>query len=346
MNSLSQIKMFEPVNKIFKLTDSILNPAFSLEPYIVDYNLYDFYAKIYKGYKYPLAKETINYIESQSVVPILFSDPKSEKDKVIVFSSAIFSFLKQYNKQLTSFVDISNKSKYIRNKMNKEPELLKIDERTLYTFMQTGMLNKAFYTYANAFQYDNKFAKMVSEIYAFLLQKVISSVYPVTANTQDAEILTYLCALFCLQNFFDYDLDKAKALALTIKGIDKANIANNCHFYLSEDNEILDMKYKENNYVNVGSNKVKVFPIDIFVEILSIEFPYVKSGKFESRTLQERWCSMYGPNSLFAVEHFFSFMNMLITSTMRIGYFSDILIEKAAGVYVDNFYKIILTKIS
>ncbi len=342
MNSMSQTKIFEPVNKIFKLSESILNPMFSLEPYIVDFSMYDYLAKLYRGYKFPLAKETIRYIESQNVLPLLFGDPKETKTKKIMFSSAIPGFLKQYKKSLVSFVDVSPKASFVRNKITKVPEFFKIEERSFYTFMQTGMLNKLFHEQANSFQYNAKFIKAVAEIYAFLLQKCISSVYPVTSTVSEAEILTYICAVYCLQNFFDLDIDKARATALTIKGIEKSNIANNCHYYLYTSDDKIDMRATLNQYDTEGNQKIKIYPLDIFVNILSAEFPYIKSGHMEARTLQERYTSMYGQNSLFAIEHFFSFFSMLISSTMRINMYSDILLEKSCGSYVDDFYKMIL----
>ena len=72
MNSLSSTKIFEPANKIFKLNESILNPSFSLDPYIVSYDLYDYLLKLYRGYKYPLTKNTIKYAETLQVIPVLF----------------------------------------------------------------------------------------------------------------------------------------------------------------------------------------------------------------------------------------------------------------------------------
>jgi hypothetical protein len=55
---------------------------------------------------------------------------------------------------------------------------------------------------------------------------------------------------------------------------------------------------------------------------------------------------MYGSNSLFAIEHFFSFFNMLVTATMRINMYTDLLIEKGAGPYVNDLLKLVVTVIS
>lgn len=346
MNPVNTTRNWEFINKVYSLQENVVNPAFSLEPYIVDYELYEFYPKLFKSFKYPLNKNIIAAIESQTVIPLLLGDPKDVGDKMIAHGAVYPSFMRKRGKSIVSFVDISTKAKYARNKITKGIEALdNITERDFYAFMQMGYLNKVFYDNANAFKYNLKFTKLVAEIYAYMMQKVISSVYPVTATVQDAEILTYLCAVFCFQNFFDYDMEKARESALSLKGVTKSNIVNNCHYYLYEESDLLDMRSSLQTK-QPENEKERIYPIDKFVNILTLEFPYIKSGKVQTRTIFDRYMSMYGANSLLAVEHGFSFINMIMTATMRINLFTDLLIEKAAGSYVDNLQKIILATIA
>jgi len=342
MNSIRTTKVFEPVNKIFKLQESILNPSFSLDPYIVDYEMYDFILKTFRGYKFPLAKKIVEYGQSQMLIPLTLSDPKVSKAKIIMHPSSIPTFLKINNKkQSISYVDTSPKASYLRNKVTGGIEYYKIDERCFFAYMQMALLNKIFTDYSSTFEHNVNFAKLVAEIYAYLLQRSISSIYPVTSSVEDAEALMYLCAIYCLQNFFNYSIEKAKANALTLRGVNRLTIVNNCHYYNYAEDDNIDMR-PELEHKGLGDGKTKIYPIDIFVNILSAEFPYIKSGRMEARTLLERYSTMYGQNSAFAVEHFFSFINMIFTSDLKVNLYTDLLIQKAAETYTEDLHKMVL----
>jgi hypothetical protein len=95
--------------------------------------------------------------------------------------------------------------------------------------------------------------------------------------------------------------------------------------------------------IDKNNQKVQVFPIDKFIAILSNEFNFVKSGNLDYRLLIDRFTRMYGSNALMAVEHFYSFINMLECSNLKVGLFNDMMIDNVSSVYVDDINKIILS---
>jgi hypothetical protein len=343
MNSLTTTKMFTLMDKIWGITKVIADPKFDIGKYVVDQDKYEYLTTYFKGYKYPLTKNVIESLISGTTRPLILSEPKDQKDKAIMFSPAIPGFLAKYDGALTSFVDISPRAKYVRTKTSNEIEFLKISERDFYTFMQVGYLNRLCNVKGTSLEYNIKFCKLIAEIYSFLLFKCISSTYPVSSSKSGSEILIFICAVFAFQNFFNFPLDKAIEYALTLKGVNKTTVMNNCRFYIHQ-NEELDMRYEttsKHTGVDIKGKQVKIYPIDVFIGILSEEFSFIKSGKMDFRLLLGRYTSMYGANSVLAIEHFFSFFAMMEMATMKINFYNDMMIDNAAGVYIDEINKII-----
>jgi len=52
---------------------------------------------------------------------------------------------------------------------------------------------------------------------------------------------------------------------------------------------------------------------------------------------------MYGQNSVFAIEHFFSFLTMLQLAHLRIGMYNDSQLDQFAKTYVNDIEKIIVS---
>ena len=56
------------------------------------------------------------------------------------------------------------------------------------------------------------------------------------SNFTDLEILKYI-TVFCLQNFFGYNVSKARSLAFTFTGIEKNVILSDCYYYSIEETD-------------------------------------------------------------------------------------------------------------
>lgn len=345
MNSLSSTRMFTFMDKLYGITKIIGDQNFKVENYTVDLDKYDYLLSFLKGYKFPLIKNVLNGLSKEEIMPLCLAEPKDKKNKAIIFPQSITGFLRRTNKGLVSFVDVSPRAKYVRTKQTDEIEFFKISERDFYTFMQIGFLNKFCNENSSSLEYNTKFTKLVAECYAFVLFKCISSTYPIAANKDAAEILIFLCAVYAFQNFFDYDLNKATALALTLRGVGKSNVMNNCNFYirLSDNFDMRPSVIGNRKGKDEKGRDVQVFPIDVFLAILTEEFPILKNGKFEYRNLVQRFTTMYGANSVLAIEHFFSFLSMIEMSHMKIEYYNDMGIDNACATYVNDINSLIST---
>jgi hypothetical protein len=343
MNSLTTTRVFQAIDKLFNVKNIVGNPSFPIESYIIPKEHYSYLLSAYRGYKYPLNKQILYYANNNETLPLLLKYPLKDNAKTILFTTSITGFLRQYDGRLTSFVDISSKGKYEWNKTSKEIEFFKIYERDFYAFLQNAAVNKILHDKANALVYNPKFTKHIVEIFAFLVGKAISILYPVGATAENIDILNYITGVFAYQNFFNFDMDKAKEYTLSLRGIDKSNIINKCIYY-KHDEEKVDMKYDVVKKVYKNDEK-DIFPVDVYLGILNEEFPFIKSGHMEFRTLTAQFCNLYGGNAILALEHCGSFINMIKTAVMRVGLYKDLLIEKNAGSYVDELDKLLASSL-
>jgi len=86
--------------------------------------------------------------------------------------------------------------------------------------------------------------------------------------------------------------------------------------------------------------------VDDFFKYLSEAFPFLRSNAFKYRNVVFLYTKMYGQNAVFAIENLFSFVNMILTASMRIGIFNDRMIDNIAGRYVDDVERALAEMIS
>lgn len=344
MNSLSSTRVFDLMDKAFSLKKTLSSQEI-IDKYTVDKEFYSNYIQNIKAFKFPLVKQIVDALNNDLIKPVLFADPKNEKEisnsKQVRFPSSITGFLLP-NRQgkITGYSDISARGKYRRNNYTKEIELLVLDDREFINFMQNAYITYILYKYDNALSNNYKFIKCIADAYSYILGRTISAIYPVSANLADAEIMNYMIKVFCLQNFFGFSLENAKDTVFNFNTTNKQLISNNCNYYVYFDS----YSNNKDEYIDMSKpNEDKtLYPIDVFVNLLSNEFTYIKRGKMKYRNIMNRFVSMYGQNSITTIEHCGSFINMMLSSyTYKIDMYSDNMIERNLGSFAVETYKIL-----
>jgi hypothetical protein len=332
MNSLKTTRMYYSLDKIFKVSEKAESINRWVNKYTIDRDKYDYLIQIAKTYKFELAKDVVTALERGEVIPINTADPKDVKDKEIEIPTSIssLSFINDHKKLVTA-VDISPRSSYVRNKATDEIEAFNVrDPKDFYIYMQRGYVARKLLTDKNSLEFQPNFVKAVVNSYSRMLAKSISAIYGTGAKEEWSQRLLYITICFALQNFFNYEPLKAKDFAMRFPGINKQVIMTNSKYFNSDYSDKISMcSNKMMEKIKQIDDKT-IFPFDIYIMIIAKEFEEMRTGKIERRTITDRYISMYGQNSLTAIEHCESFVNMILTSEFKSGLYIDANIKNIA----------------
>lgn len=352
MNRLSECMIFNMLDKVFACRAVIQDLPHMIGKYAVDRDKYDYLVQICKTYKYPFASEMTKELDAGLIRPFMFIEPKSVDTKLIKFPTSINIFPIKDSKtgKLVSYVNlIRDSQRYIRNKATDEIESFKYTETNFYANMERGFVSRKLHMYESAFNTDSYFTRIVATSYSRMLARIISMIYGVSAKDEWMQILLYDIGVYVFQCFFNYDLIKAKEMALTMKGINKSTIIDKSKLYNINRPEF-DMRFSEvrKNYAN---SKELLYPFNILLDIIQLEFQYIKSDSEDtnnkknlSRVIVNSYTSMYGQNSMMAIEHCESFVNMLLSARFTTGMYNELTIRQNNKAEIDDLSKIILSK--
>jgi hypothetical protein len=323
MNRLSSTIMYGLMKDtpIFKDLNAVMNPKV-IEKYKVNKIWYDHYLKIFKGYKYPLAKAVVELAEADKIILINAGDPEDQKTQIYNIQPFVPATVFKTSEGTTCCVNISHRAKYIRNKISGEIESLKISERELYTFLQTAAACYIVNIKDEELTNNTKFAKICAEIYTTILSRCINKTYPISAEREDMIVLNFYCAIYCLQVMFGYSEEKSIAYAYTLKNVDKNVVDTNCKLI---------------------NDSLIMYDMNDFIRIVENEFDYIRKGAITYRNLLLMFNKMYGQNSFFAMEHFFSFFTMIEQSSMRIGMYADGQLDNIVKPYLKDIETLIMS---
>jgi hypothetical protein len=314
MRSLSETNIFEPVDKLKNIRKVLKETNY--DDYIVDLKDYEYLIQVFKGYKYPLAKFVIQAAMKQTIKPILFGEAKDSNKPPIDFPFSFFCI----QKGPVVLADISPKAHYVRNTISKEIIQLKMTDRELYAYLQSALIMQVLNKNAERLLMNGKFLKTIAEAYTVFVTRCLDKGYAVTADRAQGQALSYLVAIFFLTYVVRVPIEKAKLIAKTIR--------------------IFDMNVITSYFGNLD-HVPEMNTIDDFFNTLKATFPYLRSDSLKYRNFDFQFCKMYGQNAVFAIEHLFSFVNMLFMSNMRIGMFNDRMIDDVGSRYVDQLEEII-----
>jgi hypothetical protein len=121
--------------------------------------------------------------------------------------------------------------------------------------------------------------------------------------------LNFIAALFFLQTFIGYNVERAVRIALGLKLVDKQVIENESIIYAHQDFTISNF--------------------DMLIAAIEKEFSYIRPGTITIRLVSYQFNSFYGESAHFALEHFQSFINMIINVHIGTNLYHDLFIKKS-----------------
>lgn len=324
MNKLSSCKLFEMVDSVFKnsLKKTLQTVASNVEKYTVEFNLYDFFVKSMRNYKYPLSRLIVHSALAEEIKPILLANPKDKHEKEVFMPSAIPTFTTMDNK--SGYVDISPRADYIRDKLGRV-ESLKIKEIDLYAYLNMAFLDLYLKKSATAINKSSAINKNIAIAYSRLFSKCIDRTFPISAKIERFNVSIFLSSVFCLVQFFEYDIETAMNIVFSSGISNRAEMETECKI--------------------LKENKLDFINIEDFLKLYNYEFSdYIKQESLSLRIVVNMFQRMYGPNSWFAIEHAGSFFNMILSTP--IGLYNDKFISKTIKIQVDNINSTLVTLLS
>jgi hypothetical protein len=311
MNTLSNTVLFRTAITRYPLLKNVFSPTM-LDDYSISDSFYNHYYKIFINKKYPLTKYMLQLAREDKIRLVNFSDPKDLKLKSILLPP-YFTCLAGKSidgKKLIVYANAVKRAGYKRNTKTNEIEGLKIDEMSLFGYLYSATISYLIITKSTQLENNTRFIVLCTELYISLLNRCISSKqYPIGSDMNDYIKLNFISALFFLQTFIGYDTERAVKTAFMMKLIDKAVIENSSVIYAHSDFTISNF--------------------EAFIKAIEKEFSYIREGDITIRTISYHFVSSYGDTALFALEHFQSFINMIINAHVGTNLYSDLLIKKS-----------------
>lgn len=308
MNKLSQTETFTEIIKGLPSLKEQLNPK-NFPKYTIPISFYDNYFSILSVKKYPLVSPVIKTAKAGKIRLLNYADPRDYNEKKSILTDAISAVIYpiQGNKDYVAFVNAAKKTGYIRNS-DKEAIGLKTNEIALYSYLQSGYLAYLLTVKERELTDNVKLHTLLAEFYGSLIGKIIDQEYPISGEPDSYTRLMFLLALFYLQFMCQYPLDKSLKIAMSVKTVDPVIITSKSKAFAAE---VLEMK-----------------SFNDFIKAFSIEFPFVKKDVVTLRSIVGGVMKTYGSSAMFIVEHFQSFLNLIMSVETRSNIYRDDVISK------------------
>jgi hypothetical protein len=312
MNTLSSTFLFKTIIKEYPKLREIFK-ANVIENYVIPDSYYNHYYKIFQNKKYPLTKYMLQMAKEGRIGLINFSDPANIKLKSIVLFP-YFTCLSSHNSsgKRVVYANAMVKAGYKRNVRTQEIESLKIDEVSLFGYLYSAAIAYIISTKSLVLENNTGFVIECAEVYTMLLTRCISNKqYPIGSSMNEYTRLNFVTACYFLQSLIGYDVERAVNTAFKLRIVDKNIIRNECVLYNHEE--------------------LVLSSFETYIHSLEKEFSYIRPGSMTIRAISYNFTQLYGAVAFFALEHFQSFINMIINSNLGTNIYRDIAIKK--GIY-------------
>lgn len=322
MNKLSQTLTFSEIVKGLPSLKEQLNPA-NFPKYTIPISFYENYFSILSVKKYPLVSNVLKAAKAGKIRLLNYADPKEFSDKKSILSDAFSAFVlpMKDKKDFTVFVNAAKKTGYIRN-VDKEAIGLKVNETALYSYLQSGYIAYLLTVKDREITDNVKLHTLLAEFYGSLIGKIIDQIYPITGEADSYPRLMFLLALYYFQVMCGWNLEKSIQTAMRVKTVDPA---------------IIDSKSRA-----FSAEKLEMHNFNDFLASFLVEFPFVKRDTVTLRAIVAGTCKTYGASAMFTVEHFQSFLNMVMSAeTKAMIYRDDIIAKVIPSTLVKNVDKIL-----
>lgn len=312
MNTLSSTLIFSKLAGMLPTLKKQLDPK-CFPKYTIPMSYYESYFNILSVKKYPLVAATIKAAKEGKIKLINHADPFNFSDEKTNLSDAISTVALPVSgpNKFEIYVNASKKTGYIRN-VDKEPIGLKTNEVALYSYLQSGFVSYLLATKDLEITNNIKLHTILAEIYSNVIGKAINRLYPITGEDEGMTRLHFLLAMYYFQVMCGYDFKKAINVALTVKNVDPIAISRKSRAFAAE--------------------KLLMKDFNDFLEVFSIEFPFVNKKSISLPAVVVQVTHDYGQSAMFIIEHFQSFLNMVEAVTAHANLYHDQALSGADGI--------------
>lgn len=289
-----------PINDLQKNLNKYMVPKLLLEPYLNDL----------KSYNFKFAEKTREYLEQRKVLPVISEDPVNKGDASILIRYSILVTGAQINGEFVGIPNLSIRCKYNRdNTKEKNPTDITISTRDFYILCEGATVLKLLQDNKTKVLNAPKLNYYLIKFFSYLLSKTIDKTFSFGRdNADDYSILMYITGFFFCQKHLGFESKKASDYVK--RALDR----------------VIDYDYVNSNFLIYNENLV-IKDLDQLVEKIK-SLPQIRADKFDKKVLVNLYAKNIGENSIFTLEHYFSFVFLLLScsSNKKAKFFNDSII--------------------
>ena len=267
----------------------------------------------YEVKKRQVSNSLVKILDSKSVVLIVGTEPMSKAFKVFCAKD-----VKSPRKdKMKVFIDCTNIIKVDPNSGKYTCTGNNID--ILISYLVSAMHTYIYYIDEFRLTNNNKIMSTGAQVFASLFTHVVDYVCKISSMPSVKAKCLYLTSLYYLANVIgkDYNTESCRKIAKKISGLS------------DRDAGIVDLQIKSESMMN----------IKMFVEMLS---DVLHIPKLTLDVILERWMTIYGTGTVFALEMFPAFATMITDAYVGAYLNNQKSIEKITGTGMVEFTKTIL----
>lgn len=288
--------------------------AFMMNSSEIDKDTDDFEDIKYEVKKRQVSNSLVKVLESKDVILLTNDIPLSKAFKVFCARD-----LKGPNKsKMKVFIDCSN---IIKKDSKSGRYVCKGNNIDIFiSYLVSAMITKIYYSSEGIITSNSKIKTIGAKAFALLFTHVVDYACKINTMPANKSKCLYLTSLYYLSNLIGEDStsDRCRSIAKKVSGLS------------DRDAGIIDIQLKSDSFLN----------IKYFAETLS---GILRLNKLTLDVIVERWMTIYGTGTVFALELFPAFSNMVTDAYVGAYLNNQKTIEKVLGTSMTEFTKTLLS---
>lgn len=288
--------------------------AFMMNSSEIDKDTEDFEDIKYEVKKRQVSNSLVKVLESKDVILLTNDIPLSKAFKVFCARD-----LKGPNKsKMKVFIDCSNT---IKKDSKTGRYVCKGNNIDIFiSYLVSAMITKIYYSSEGIITSNSKIKTIGAKAFALLFTHVVDYACKINTMPANKSKCLYLTSLYYLSNLIGEDStsDRCRSIAKKVSGLS------------DRDAGIIDIQLKSDSFLN----------IKYFAETLS---EVLRLNKLTLDVIVERWMTIYGTGTVFALELFPAFSNMVTDAYVGAYLNNQKTIEKVLGTSMTEFTKTLLS---
>lgn len=288
--------------------------SFMMSSSEIDKDTEDFDDIKYEVKKRQVSNSLVKVLEMKDVILLTNDIPLSKAFKVFCARD-----IKGPNKnKMKVFIDCSN---IIKKDLKSGRFVCKGNNIDIFiSYLVDAMITKLYYANEGVIISNAKIKNVGAKAFALLFTHVVDYACKINTMPSNKSKCMYLTSLYYLSNLLGEDstTDRCRNIAKKISGLS------------DRDAGIVDIQLKADSFLN----------IKYFSETLS---DILRLNKLTLDVIVERWMSIYGTGTVFALELFPAFSNMITDAYVGAYLNNQKTIEKVVGTSMTEFTKILLS---